>query len=53
MSENHAMPRRSPERNFFIGGSDARIIMGSDEAALVWLWRERPCGTKKLSGDLV
>ena len=25
----------------FIGGSDARIIMGSDEAALVRLWREK------------
>ena len=25
----------------FIGGSDARIIMGEDEAALVRLWREK------------
>jgi hypothetical protein len=52
MSETMPLPRRSPERHFFIGGSDARIIMGSDEAALVRLWRERPCGTKKLFGDL-
>jgi len=28
-------------RRAFIGGSDARIIMGSDEAALVRLWREK------------
>src|SRR6266481_4259736 len=28
------------ERRSFIGGSDARIIMGSDDAALVRLWRE-------------
>ena len=28
-------------RRCFIGGSDARIIMGSDEAALVRLWREK------------
>ena len=28
-------------RRFFIGGSDARIIMGIDEAALVRLWREK------------
>jgi predicted phage-related endonuclease len=28
-------------RRAFIGGSDARIIMGSDEAALVQLWREK------------
>jgi len=32
----------SPEnRRQFIGGSDARIIMGSDEAALLRLWREK------------
>src|SRR5258707_7670452 len=28
-------------RRGFIGGSDARIIMGSDEAALLRLWREK------------
>ena len=28
-------------RRFFIGGSDARVIMGDDEAALVRLWREK------------
>src|SRR6202521_4447963 len=28
-------------RRDFIGGSDARIIMGNDEAALVRLWREK------------
>jgi predicted phage-related endonuclease len=28
-------------RRSFVGGSDARIIMGSDEAALVRLWREK------------
>jgi predicted phage-related endonuclease len=28
-------------RRFFIGGSDARLIMGIDEAALVRLWREK------------
>jgi hypothetical protein len=33
---------RDPEaRRHFIGGSDARVIMGSDEAALVRLWREK------------
>ena len=30
-----------PDRRSFIGGSDARIIMGSDEAMLVRLWREK------------
>ena len=28
-------------RRHFIGGSDARIIMGSDEKALLRLWREK------------
>src|SRR5262249_47797926 len=31
----------NPDRRGFIGGSDARIIMGTDEAALVRLWREK------------
>ena len=30
----------SPNRRTFIGGSDARIIMGDDQSALVRLWRE-------------
>jgi len=29
------------ERRYFIGGSDARTIMGNDEAALLRLWREK------------
>src|SRR5262249_24227438 len=29
------------DRRAFIGGSDARIIVGNDEAALVRLWREK------------
>jgi hypothetical protein len=29
-----------PSRNNFIGGSDARTIMGKDEKALHRLWRE-------------
>jgi predicted phage-related endonuclease len=31
---------RAPRR-YYIGGSDARIIMGDDEAALLRLWREK------------
>jgi len=31
----------SVDRRYFIGGSDARIIMGDDEAALLRLWREK------------
>jgi hypothetical protein len=45
----------SRERRFFIGGSDARIIMGSDEAALVRLWREKrgEAEPQDLSGNLI
>jgi predicted phage-related endonuclease len=32
---------RRPDRRAFIGGSDARTIMGDDEAALLRLWREK------------
>jgi predicted phage-related endonuclease len=31
----------SPNRRCFIGGSDARTIMGEDQAALLRLWREK------------
>jgi predicted phage-related endonuclease len=33
--------QRRQDRRTFIGGSDARIIMGDDEVALVRLWREK------------
>src|SRR5438445_3196198 len=33
-------PKR-PGRRSFIGGSDARVIMGTDEAACLRLWREK------------
>src|SRR6266540_1546848 len=47
--------RRPIDRRTFIGGSDARIIMGSDEAALVRLWREKRAETEPedLSGNLI
>ena len=37
---NHRQVRKI-DRRYFIGGSDARIIMGDDEAALLRLWREK------------
>jgi hypothetical protein len=42
-------------RRSFIGGSDARIIMGNDEAALLRLWREKrgEVEPEDLSGNLI
>jgi predicted phage-related endonuclease len=42
-------------RRQFIGGSDARIIMGKDEADLIRLWREKrgELEPEDLSGNLV
>jgi len=35
-------PRFNPgDRRTFVGGSDARVVMGSDEADLIRLWREK------------
>jgi predicted phage-related endonuclease len=41
MLVNAAETRNRSRRRHFLGGSDARIIMGSDEAALIRLWREK------------
>jgi len=43
------------ERRSFIGGSDARIIMGDDEARLLRLWREKrgDVEPEDLSQDLI
>src|SRR3954470_8516301 len=43
------------DRRGFLGGSDARAIMGSDEAALVRLWREKrgEVGPEDLSDNLI
>src|SRR5271170_2279125 len=43
------------KRRGFIGGSDARIVMGSDEAALNRLWREKrgEVEPEDLSGNLI
>ena len=45
----------SDKRRAFIGGSDARVIMGEDEAALVRLWREKrgEIETRDLSDNLL
>ena len=47
--------KRPVQRRYFIGGSDARVIMGNDEAALVRLWREKrgEVEPEDLSGNLI
>ena len=41
MSGSTSVFHKNIDRRYFLGGSDARIIMGDDEAALVRLWREK------------
>ena len=45
----------SQNRRTFIGGSDARVIMGGDEAALIRLWQEKrgEAAPTDLSGELI
>jgi len=41
MTASNLAVRKYVNRRNFIGGSDARVIMGADEAALLRLWREK------------
>jgi predicted phage-related endonuclease len=54
-TEDPMLKRQNADRRAFVGGSDARIIMGEDEAALHRLWREKrgEIGPEDLSGDLL
>jgi predicted phage-related endonuclease len=47
--------QRERGRRSFIGGSDARVIMGSDEAALIRLWQEKrgEVEPEDFSGNLI
>ena len=49
------MRKLGKDRRYFIGGSDARIILGHDEGALLRLWREKrgEVEPEDLSGNLV
>src|SRR6516165_5105351 len=53
--KNAMWKRSSTDRRGFIGGSDARIMMGNDEQALIRLWREKrgEMEPADLSGNLV
>ncbi len=52
---NNAHVRNPSDRRRFLGGSDARIVMGNDEAALIRLWREKrgEVEPEDLSGNLI
>jgi putative phage-type endonuclease len=53
--KSNAWTKSNENRRHFIGGSDARVIMGSDEAALLRLWREKrgEAEPEDLSGNLI
>src|SRR3954463_4868540 len=53
--EGSMQKRQGSDRRAFIGGSDARIIMGDDETALLRLWREKrgEIEPEDLSGNLM
>jgi len=55
MSQSLPKSPHSFQRRYFIGGSDARIILGDDGAALIRLWREKRGETEPedLSGNLI
>ena len=55
LSKARKSQAKSVDRRSFIGGSDARIIMGKDEAALMRLWREKrgEAEPEDLSGNLI
>src|SRR3989441_8052014 len=55
VSGANTMDEHHMRRRHFIGGSDSGIIMGSDEAALIRLWREKrgEAEPEDLSGNLI
>ena len=55
MLERPNKKRDHADRRDFIGGSDARIIMGQDEKALIRLWQEKrgEVGPEDLSTNLI
>src|SRR5262245_3394359 len=55
MNEQIVRLADSIRRRSFVGGSDARIIMGRNEAMLLRLWREKrgEADAEDLSGNLV
>jgi predicted phage-related endonuclease len=55
VSQARTKPLNKIDRRHFLGGSDARIIMGNDEKALIRLWHEKrgEVGPEDLSANLI
>src|SRR3954451_17532968 len=55
MSRNTSVFHKNIDRRSFIGGSDARIVMGDDEKSLLRLWHEKrgEAEPEDLSGNLI
>jgi predicted phage-related endonuclease len=55
MAQSSRESRRTAGPRYFVGGSDARIITGDDETALLRLWREKRGEAEPvdLSGNLI
>ena len=53
--KSQLLKKSHEDRSQFIGGSDARVVMGRDETALVRLWREKrgEIEPADLSGELI
>src|SRR5450755_4214657 len=53
--KSRAWTKSNENRRDFVGGSDARVIMGQDEKALVRLWQEKrgEVEPEDLSGNLI
>jgi predicted phage-related endonuclease len=53
--KSNGSTKSNGDRRFFIGGSDARIIMGDDETNLLRLWHEKrgEAEPEDLSGNLI
>jgi len=53
--KSNGWTKLNEDRRAFVGGSDARIIMDDDEAALLRLWREKrgEAEPEDLSGNLI
>src|SRR5215218_9315105 len=55
MFSDETVESSTGDRRYFIGGSDVRIIMAGDEAALIQLWQEKrgEVAPPDLSAELV